>query len=173
MTRSDVGEDLTHWLADPEAVCRVLADALHRLHSRVAGDVPASAKFLQYGESAALDLNHCPYNEYLIVDRFGIRSKEEAWEIMQASRDRLQCDALIHGDACLPNVICRNGSFSSFIDCGLAGAGDRHIDLFWAIWSLQFNLKTDRYTDYFLDLYGRENIDFERLKSVAAFELLG
>ena len=173
VTRSAVGEDLTHYLADPERLCRVMADALRMLHSQTVGGTPVSAKFSQYEASAAMGLERCPYNEYLVVDWFGIRSKEEAWEIMQASRDRLQCDALIHGDACLPNIICDNGRFSSFIDCGLAGAGDRHIDLFWAIWSLQFNLKTDQYTDYFLNLYGKESIDFERLKVVAAFELLG
>jgi kanamycin kinase len=44
------------------------------------------------------------------------------------------------------------------------------MDLYWAIWSLEYNLKTDRYTDYFLDQYGRENIDFQLLKVVTAFE---
>ena len=102
--------------------------------------------------------------------RFPIASKEEAWRIMQEGKELLRCDTLIHGDACLPNVMADTGMF---IDMGLAGVGDKHIDLFWAIWSLQFNLKTDKYTDYFLDLYGRENVDEKVLQVVAAYGVFG
>ncbi len=87
------------------------------------------------------------------------------------NRDNLlAADTLIHGDFCLPNIMLDDYDFKAFIDLGLAGAGDRHIDLFWCIWSLWFNLKTDRYTDYFLDLYGRANIDMEKIKLIAKAE---
>lgn len=76
----------------------------------------------------------------------------------------MRTDTCIHGDFCLPNVICRDGRFVCLIDMGLAGRGDRHIDLYWATWSLQFNLKTDKYREYFLDAYGREHIDAERMR---------
>lgn len=79
-------------------------------------------------------------------------------------------DTFIHGDFCLPNIILDNWKFSKFIDLGLAGAGDRHIDIYWVLWSLNHNLKTDRYTDYFLDLYGKENYDKDVLKRVAEIE---
>lgn len=82
----------------------------------------------------------------------------------------LKCDTLIHGDFCLPNVMLENYEFTSFIDLGQAGAGDKHIDLFWALWSLEYNLKTDRYNDYFLDLYGRENVDTSLLNLVKEIE---
>ena len=65
-------------------------------------------------------------------------------------------DTFIHGDFCLPNIILDNWKFSTLIDLGFAGACDRHIDIYWVLWSLNHNLKTDRYTDYFLDLYGKE-----------------
>lgn len=73
-------------------------------------------------------------------------------------------DTLIHGDACLPNIIYNHGEFHTFIDCALAGVGNRHIDLYWAIWSLKYNLETDTYKDYFLDLYGRENVNEDLLQ---------
>lgn len=76
----------------------------------------------------------------------------------------MQADTCIHGDFCLPNVIWQKGKFDCFIDMGQAGRGDRHIDLYWALWSLQFNLKTDRYSDYFLDAYGRERVDKDRFR---------
>lgn len=75
---------------------------------------------------------------------------------------------LIHGDFCLPNVMLNRWQFSGLIDLGGAGIGDRHEDLYWAIWSLGYNLKTDRYRDRFLDAYGREYVDPHRLRAVAA-----
>ena len=79
-------------------------------------------------------------------------------------------DTFIHGDFCLPNIMLDNWKFSTFIDVGLAGIGDKHIDIYWVLWSLNFNLGTDQYTDYFLDLYGRENVDMDVLKMVAKEE---
>ena len=84
---------------------------------------------------------------------------------------KLNCDTLIHGDFCLPNVMLKNWEFRSFIDVGLAGAGDRHIDLFWALWSLEYNLKTDKYCDYFLERYGRERVNLEVLRLVEEVEM--
>ena len=83
---------------------------------------------------------------------------------------QLKQDTFIHGDFCLPNIMLDNWKFSSFIDLGLAGVGDKHIDIYWVLWSLNYNLKTDKYTDYFLDLYGRDNIDMDILKIVAEVE---
>lgn len=79
-------------------------------------------------------------------------------------------DTFIHGDLCLPNIILDNWKFSTFIDVGLAGIGDRHIDIYWVLWSLNYNLKTDKYTDYFLSLYGKDNYDKDVLKKVAEIE---
>lgn len=82
----------------------------------------------------------------------------------------LKQDTFIHGDFCLPNIMLEDGKFSSFIDVGLAGVGDRHIDIYWVLWSLNFNLGTDKYTDLFLELYGKEKVDMEILKIVAEVE---
>lgn len=84
---------------------------------------------------------------------------------------KLNCDTLIHGDFCLPNVMVKDWEFRSFIDVGLAGAGDRHIDLFRALWSLEYNLKTDKYCDYFLERYGRERVDLDVLRLVEEVEM--
>jgi kanamycin kinase len=83
----------------------------------------------------------------------------------------LKSDTLLHGDYCLPNIILSDWQFSGFIDLDSAGLGDRHIDLFWGIWTLNFNLKTDVWGDRFLDAYGRDRIDNEILSSIGAFEV--
>lgn len=84
--------------------------------------------------------------------------------------DKLKQDTFIHGDFCLPNIILDHWKFSTFIDVGLAGVGDKHIDLYWVLWSLNYNMKTDKYTDYFLEQYGKENVDMELLKLVKEVE---
>lgn len=173
VTRSARGQDLTHWQDDPERLCRIYAQALRRLHDTPVGNVSKAAGFQHYQDTAAGDFPEGIWEDFVLMDRFPIRSREEAWAIMQENKDRLRADTLIHGDACLPNLLLEDWEFSAFIDCGLAGRGDKHIDLYWAIWSLAYNLKTDRYTDYFLDQYGRDRFDPRMLRVVAAFELFG
>ena len=83
----------------------------------------------------------------------------------------LEHHTLLHGDYCLPNIILNDRRLSGFIDVGSGGLGDRHIDLFWGIWSLEFNLKTPRWKDRFLDAYGRELVQAELLECIGAFEV--
>lgn len=146
VTRNAGGEDLIHCLNDPEKVCEILAESLRLLHSQPIDNVSVSIRHQNYMKLA--DQNHDA----------------------DFSREILTPDTLIHGDACLPNIIQNNGRFHTFIDLGMAGAGDRHIDLYWAAWSLQYNFETDKYTDLFLDMYGREKISEERMRMIAACE---
>lgn len=173
VTRSAPGEDLTHLVNEPEKLCQILAIALRTLHSQPIEDLSVSPLFQGYLKTANSPFTDRSMVDFVQMDRFPIASKQQAWTIMQEGKHKLKADTLIHGDACLPNVICHEETFRTFIDLGAAGVGDRHIDLFWAIWSLEYNLKTDQYTDYFLDQYGREHMDFDVLKVVAAFESYG
>ena len=107
-----------------------------------------------------LDINEIPTSQCM-----------ETYDNMEKGK-LLKKDTFIHGDFCLPNVMLDDWKFSGFIDLGLSGVGDKHIDIYWVLWSLNYNLKTDKYTDYFLDLYGRENVDMNVLKLVAEVENL-
>ena len=53
------------------------------------------------------------------------------------------------------------------------GVGERHIDLYWGAWSLRFNLKTDAYRQRFFDAYGRDLVNEEILRVIAAAETFG
>jgi kanamycin kinase len=63
--------------------------------------------------------------------------------------------------------------FTGFIDVGNGGVGDRHVDLFWGAWTLCFNLGTDAYRARFLDAYGRDKAEEEKLRLIAAAEIFG
>ena len=109
-----------------------------------------------------------------LLPQFQINSREEAFKLIQEQGHLLKTDAFIHGDACLPNFILKDADyFSCFIDLGLADFSDRHIDLFWAVWSLNYNLHDPKYAELFLDYYGREQVDINKLRLVAAFEAFG
>ena len=171
LTKAAEGEDCLAGLDNPEQLCGVMAGAMKMIHSMPVPDLPDSASYESC--QAALKSGKGSYDGSILMPRFMISSKEEAWAIMQENKHRLKRDTLIHGDFCLPNIMVKNGKFSCFIDLAMAGVGDKHIDLYWALWSLQYNLGTEKYTDYFLDLYGRENFEYDMLKVVAAFEAFG
>ncbi len=169
------GEDATHamYLDDPKRLCDLFATQLRALHEVDFSDCPVTdrtGEFLSLAEgnyrTGNFDTTHFP-------DSFGYRSATEAWSVLTAGKEGLRRDVLIHGDYCLPNIMLDGWRFSGFIDLGNAGVGDRHIDLFWGAWTLWFNLKTDSYRDRFYDAYGRDVIDTEMIRVVAAAEVFG
>lgn len=173
VTRRAIGSNLTNILSQPEMLCAILANSLKELHSRPIDDFPLSSRYQRYLESYNDNFKPGYYDESVLVNNYMIYSKEEAINIVNEYIDLLNADTLIHGDACLPNIIQKDGKFNCFIDFNMSGIGDKHIDIYWAIWSLQYNLKTNKYTNLFLNLYGREKINENVLKLIAAFELLG
>lgn len=170
VTRAARGESLLHYQDDPKRLCEALAEALRRLHEQPAEGVPPSVAHQYYLHTAAGPAPE-KLNPRMQLERFPVSSPEEGWALIQAHREQLCADTLIHGDACLPNIFLDNWHFSAFIDCAQAGLGNRHCDLFWALWSTQYNLKTAQYSDYLLDAYGREGIDTELLQAIAAMEM--
>ena len=98
---------------------------------------------------------------------------EDAYRFVTENRTAFKSDTLLHGDYCLPNVMLDNWRFSGFIDLDGAGIGDRHVDLFWGAWTLNFNLKTDEYRERFFDAYGRDKVDPDMIDLVSAAEVFG
>ena len=113
------------------------------------------------------------YEDYVLLKSFNINSKEEVIEYIKNNIHKLKSDTLLHGDYCLPNIVINENDDVTLIDLDHAGIGDKHIDLFWAIWSLTFNLKTEKYNDYFLELYGKDKYDESILKLIACIETFG
>lgn len=114
--------------------------------------------------------------------RFSIRHNSHAgtmpdaaslWNFICAHAHELESNTLLHGDYCLPNIILDDWRLSGFVDLDSSGVGDRHVDLFWTLWTLRFNLKTDAYRCRFIDAYGRDRVDEGRLRLVAAIECFG
>lgn len=175
LTSALVGEDCIHeeYLTDPKRLCDTIAYGLRKLHETDFSGCPVPDRTAQYLACAEQNYRTGNYDKSQFPDSFGYRSAREAYDALTDGKDALQSKVLLHGDYCLPNIILNNWKLSGFIDVGNGGVGDRHIDIFWGVWTLWFNLKTNKYCERFLDAYGRDKADASVLKTVAAAEVFG
>lgn len=175
LTRKMRGEDLTHvmYLSEPKRLCDTLAMRLRALHDLSAEGCPVKDRIGEYLARAELNFRTDNYDKSHFPDSFGYGSAEDAWRALSCGRHLLKNEVLIHGDACLPNLMYDGWRFTGFIDLDGAGIGDRHIDLFWGAWTLCFNLGTDEYRERFFDAYGRDKVERDKLSVVAAAEVFG
>ena len=174
LTRRVSGEDCTHaqYLEDGVRLARLLGERLRMLHDTNASDCPVTCRMDAYFATVQKNAQKglCDLS---FVKGYGMESVQEALLCVEQNKKYLKNDTLLHGDYCLPNVILADWAFSGFIDLGNGGVGDRHVDLFWGAWTLEYNLKTDRYRDVFFEAYGKERIEPEALRTVAAAEVFG
>ena len=169
------GEDCTHadYLADPKRLSALLGERLRALHELSAEDCPVQNRMDGYLALVEENYRTGNYDKSSFPDSFGYASAEEAYRVFTEGKHFLRNEVLLHGDYCLPNVMLEDWRFSGFIDLGNGGIGDRHVDLFWGAWTLWFNLKTNDYRDRFLDAYGRDRVDEDILRVIAAAEVFG
>lgn len=174
LTKEAIGHDTLAFLDQPEKICRTMAEALKKLHSFYPQNFPSENHLQAYKDRALKNYEKGEFYAKALLPQFRISSREEAFQLIREQGHLLKTDAFIHGDACLPNLILKDADhFSCFIDLGLADFSNRHIDLFWAVWSLNYNLHDPKYAELFLDYYGREQVDVNKLRLVAAFEAFG
>ena len=175
LTANAKGEDCTDpmYLSDPKRLCETTGTLLRQLHETDFSGCPVPYRTKDY--LATVEENHGlgHYDTSLFPKLWGYTTAEEAWQIAKENGKYLKADTLLHGDYCLPNIMLDNWNFSSFIDLGCGGVGDRHIDLFWGVWTLEFNLKTDKFGQRFLDAYGRDKINPDIFPVIAACEVFG
>lgn len=174
MTRAIPGEDCTHpaYLEDPKQLSETLGILLRKLHSVDISDCPAD-RIRTYFATAKQNYQTGHFDPNLPPSHLGYDTAEEAMHMIQSQGHLLQREVLLHGDYCLPNIMLDNWNFTGFLDVGNGGIGDRHIDLFWGVWTLGFNLKTNAYGARFLDAYGREDVNEEMFPIIRAFECFG
>ena len=167
------GEDCTYamYREDPKRLCDITAELLRMLHDTDFAGCPVPDRTAEYLAKARHNYENKVYDADLFPDNWGYATPEEAWRVVEEQGKYLQADTLLHGDYCLPNIMLYDWKFSGFIDLDAGGVGDRHVDLFWGMWSLWFNLKTDAYRERFLDVYGRQDVTEELFRVVAAIEV--
>jgi aminoglycoside 3'-phosphotransferase II len=172
-------------LAEAHGYCWLVVDCLPGEDAARSCDSPA-VKTYQLAKALraihALDPNACPFDETLTVklERAADRMKAndvntddfddenrgktaaELFGEMERLRPTTEDIVVVHGDACLPNIMLDDGRFSGFIDCGRLGRSDRYQDLALACRSIATNLGSE-WVGAFLRAYGITNIDDRRI----------
>ena len=173
LTRRIPGEDCSwpRYLEDPKRLSQLTGELLRSLHETEIAGCPVPDRTEEYVTAAHRGYRENLYEADLFPDNWGYATAEDAWKDVQTYGPYLKKDTLLHGDYCLPNILLDDWKFSGFIDLDSGGVGDRHIDLFWGSWTLRFNLHTDAWCSRFLDAYGRDRIEPEILRAIAAFEV--
>ncbi len=159
------GEDGTspRCLADPERLCTVFGAALRQLHETDAADCPVRDRMEELSAMASASSFSQAHLDR-IARYIGAANAAHAPAEIAAGRGCLENHTLIHGDACLPNILLRDWQCTGFIDMAEGGLGDRHYDLAWGLWTLDYNLGPGDWGAVFLDAYGRDAVDPERLR---------
>ena len=167
------GEDCRHgkYLANSQKLCDTIAAGLRMIHDQPIDKCPVQDRSLPYVKSLLEGYAGGKYEGSLFEGLWEFSSVQEAWQTAKEGIGSLENTVLIHGDYCLPNILLDDWKISGFIDLGNAGIGDRHIDILWGIWTMKYNLHTVRYTDRFIDAYGRDAVDRDKLRSIVAMEM--
>lgn len=175
LTEKISGNDCIYYkyLQNPKKLCDTIAEQLVFLHSINPKDCPIKNHTENYLKTAFSNYKSENYDKSQFLDSFGYKNEEEALKVIEQNKHLLSNDTLLHGDYCLPNIILDNWNFSGFIDLDSGGIGDKHVDIFWGIWTLYYNLKTEKYAKRFIDVYGKEKINFDTLRLIASIEVFG
>lgn len=175
ITKKIPGEDCTYpdYKYAPEKLCDTTAALLRELHDMRAENCPVKDRIRTYVNAVTAGITNRHYESDLFKGLWEFSSFDEAKQEAENGIPYLKREVLLHGDYCLPNIILNDWKFSGFIDVGNGGIGDRHIDILWGIWTLKYNLRTSQYTQRFIDAYGRENVEYDKLRSIAAMEMIG
>ncbi|MDY0151629.1 MAG: aminoglycoside 3'-phosphotransferase [Candidatus Cloacimonas sp.] len=161
LTEALEGEDgiEERYLKHPERLAELFGESLRIIHNLPKSSCPYPSRSTEMLAECELNILRNYVDKSIITDKIQ-NAVKRLTELKHCAID----DVVIHGDYCLPNIILKDFTLRGFVDLGTGGIGDRHYDLFWGIWTLEYNLKSDKYRNIFLDAYGRDELDPERLE---------
>lgn len=161
LTEALEGEDgiADGYLQDPARLAEIFGASLRLIHSLPLKGCPFPSRMTEMLAESEANITRGYADKAIIGEDI-----KAAVGHLATLKHLAKEDVVIHGDYCLPNIILQDFKLKGFVDLGTGGIGDRHYDIFWGIWTLQYNLKTDNYKDKFLDAYGRHDLDQDRLE---------
>jgi kanamycin kinase len=161
LTAALPGEDAIspRYLKHPARLAELMGFSLAHLHSLPVQDCPYPQRNAELLAEAELNISR----GYIDTGICSLPFDQAAQRFHQLKSLPLQ-QVFIHGDFCLPNIILQDWQVSGYVDLGTGGIADPHYDLFWGVWTLNYNLKTPAYGDTFLTAYGINKVDKIKLE---------
>lgn len=152
------GIDVRHQ-QNPQRLAEVFGQSLKLLHSLPIERCPFAGRSAELIALTEENISLRRKDDEIVGE-----SIEEAAERFASLKHLARDEVVIHGDFCLPNIIMQDYRLSGFVDLGWGGIGDRHYDIWWGIWTLEYNLHSDAFRDAFLNAYGKGDVDEDRLE---------
>jgi len=142
---------------------KILAEGLKKIHSIPTATCPINNtpdKLLQLAKERIEkgDIDATQFDK-----RWSDKSPEELFEEVVKIKPSEYDLVFSHGDYCLPNILVEENALSGFVDWSWGGINDRYFDFAAVMWSIGYNYG-EEWVNYFLEDYGIENIDLNRLK---------
>jgi len=155
------------YMADPEKLTNILAEALKLLWQVDISDCPCDVNLDQKLEWARYNVEHNLVDvDNVEKETFGEGGFESPghlldWLIQNKPKEEL---VLSHGDFCLPNIFVEDDKINGFIDLGRMGITDKYQDIALCYRSLKHNYDGKIYEGY------RPEMLFEKLGIVPDWE---
>ncbi|MCG3258601.1 MAG: aminoglycoside 3'-phosphotransferase [Candidatus Heimdallarchaeota archaeon] len=142
---------------------KILAEGLKKIHSISTAACPIDYSTEKLLQKAKERMEKGNINSDDFDERWSDRSPEVLFEEVKKLKPTDFDPVFSHGDYCLPNILIKEGILGGFIDWSWGGVNDRYFDLASVIWSIGYNYG-EEWVKYFLEDYGIENMDWNRLK---------
>lgn len=149
-------------LNDPRTLVMLLAEGIKKLQIVDISDCPFDCK-LEYKLNIVrerIDNNQINMNDWEKSTLFD--SPKELYKYLVENKPKEEL-VFSHGDYCLPNVFIDKGIVTGFIDLGRSGIADKWQDIALCVRSLEYNLKSKKYTELLFQYLDLEP-DYEKIK---------
>jgi len=159
------GKDGSHETiqAKPELFVKLYAEGLRNIHGLDITECPLSNGLEKKLRDAKRIVDESLVDPTDIKDEYDC-TPEELYQQLIAQKPATEDPVFAHGDYCAPNLIIAGEKLTGFIDLGRAGVADRYQDISLAIRSLRHDYGDDRYKALFLELYGLDGLDEDKVE---------
>lgn len=149
-------------LKDPKKLATSFGEHLRMLHSLKFDICPKNNRVKSLVNECNKNVREDKIDMDLFFKNYGF-TPNQGLLMLDSLKTYSVDDVFIHGDYYLPNIIMDDFKFRGIVDMSLSGLGDRHFDIVSGIKSLEIVFKTKEYNNIFLDAYGTDRIDKDRL----------
>ncbi|MGL5346537.1 MAG: phosphotransferase [Peptostreptococcaceae bacterium] len=150
------------YLNNPKKLAHHYGIHLRAIHSIKNDNCPNVLKMEALINNARENVANRIFNMQQFFSEIGL-TPQKCLLILEDLKSCYANDAFLHGDYCLPNIIMDDYKLKGIVDLDSCGVGDRHYDICSGLRSLRYNLQTSEYDEIFLESYGYDEIDKDRL----------
>ncbi len=156
---------------DGKNVGIILGKTLKMIHNTDFSDFEVNNEFENRIAKVKKLILENEFRPAIIKETFGDKSTLEIIDYINSLIPQKWDLVLTHGDFCLPNILIKNNKLSGIIDLIDCRICDRAYDIYYALWSLNYN-KMNRFKEDFLVSYSIDKIPSKTIKLIGIIDWL-